>query len=253
MNKGKWILLGCLMLIPILVKTLLSNLGKQLTSETEIWLLLAIISLFVVNIAIPKEQRKWFRWFCILFFLLAFTAQFCKKAPETKKGKQQYNPQQTTLVQSASPASNSQVTEIEVTGKNPEGDVFLVENLDGPGCYEITHVEGTKIYDNLQEYLEKSAYDIWGTDYIPSRKHYFPYASIPGVQALEALIIADGEINGPKQVCQFPDCKRTVRIYAEQYLRIIWHGTFRPDINGDTSWDFRDNYGAWKFRIKKVN
>ncbi len=150
------------------------------------------------------------------------------------------------------PKSTSKVTEVEVTGKNPEGDVFLVEDLDGPGCYEITHVEGTKIYDNLQEYLEKSAYDIWGTDYDPNWKEYFPYANIPGVQALEALIIADGEINGPKQVYQFPDCKRAVRIYTEQYLRIIWHGPFKPDINGDTSWCFQNNYGKWVFRIKKV-
>ncbi len=223
------------------------------------WLFAIIaITLFLIKNTKKKEERKKFSVMIVIFILLAISyssmaPKWVKKDPKDlgkTSGDQTFN---LDLGPITIPKSTSKVTEVEVTGKNPEGDVFLVEDLDGPGCYEITHVEGTKIYDNLQEYLEKSAYDIWGTDYIPSRKHYFPYANISGVQALEALIIADGEINGPKQVYQFPDCKRAVRIYAEQYLRIIWHGTFRPDINGDTSWDFQDNYGKWVFRIKKVN
>lgn len=251
MNTKKWIALGVLIPISILIKILLSNIGIQLNPTAELWLWLAISALFAVKIIVPifisAEERKLFKWFYIFFFLLAFTSQcqFCKKAPKTQNRAQQPNSQQIT-------ASNSKITEVEVPGTNPDGDVFLVEKFGGPGCYDITHVEGTKIFDNLQQYLEKNAYDIWGADYDPSWKPYFPCAHIPGMQALETGIIADGEIGGPKQLYQFPDGERTVRVCAKQYIRIFWHGPLKPDINGDTSWCFRNNYGKWVFRIKKV-
>lgn len=216
------------------------------------------IALFFIRGTKKKEERKKFSFTILICILLAISyssiaPKWVKKDPKDlgkTSGDQTFN---LDLGPITIPKSTSKITEVEVAGKKPEGDVFLVEKFGGPGCYDITHVEGTKIFDNLQDYLEQRAHDIWGWEYDPVWKQYFPCANVPGVQALEALIIADGELGGEKQVFQFPDGKRTVRVCAQQYIRILWHGPMKPDINGNTAWCFQNNYGAWKFRIKKVD
>jgi tetratricopeptide (TPR) repeat protein len=135
---------------------------------------------------------------------------------------------------------------IEVTGREVEGKVVFVPE---PGWYEVIYIGG-KIYDNPEEAARDAAWDIWGTGYDPAWKKYFKYSHIPGVNAMEALLIVDGEIgSGSEKVYQFPDNKNSVKIWINKYVRIFRHEPFRPDINGNIYWGFENNSGRWNFEI----
>ncbi len=238
MKKEKWILLGVLFVIPILLQKLFSNLGIQISSEASLWLFLSAIALFVTGIAIPKEYQKWTKWFIIILFLLFVSSCVggcCKKKPPPVP---------------PPPAPTAQKTwqqDVEIPGKDPEGQALRVQ---GPGYYDVTYLSGD-IYDTA---TDEYPYSIWGSGYDREWKEYFPYADIPGVQALEALLITDGEVGGNNgNVCQFPDNQKTVRVWISQYVRFFRHEAFRPDINGNKYWCFQNNSGTWKFRISRVN
>ena len=135
---------------------------------------------------------------------------------------------------------------VEITGKEYEGKAVRVPKAD---WYDITYL-GNKIYDKPED---EAVYDIWGTGYDREWKQYFTYSHVPGVKALEALMIVDGEVGSENgKVCQFPDGKGIVRIWVEKYVRFFRHEAFKPDINGNIYWCFQNNYGSWNFQIKKI-
>lgn len=76
MNKGKWIMLGVLMFIPLLIKMLLKNCGIPVTGKAEVYLFLGMTSFFVNPILVPKEYQKYTKWFTILLFLLFISTYF---------------------------------------------------------------------------------------------------------------------------------------------------------------------------------
>lgn len=247
MTRGKWILLSCLMLIILLLRKLLSNLGMTIISEAGMWLLLAVAAFFIVAIAVPKEFQKWAKWFAILFLLLAFTANFCKKegVPKSKQNQGQVVP-----ITNKKPVWEKRV---EVTGRNPEGEVFFTdEDLKGPGYYDIEYLGGV-IYDTPEDKIAGRWYDIHGVGYLADWKDDFIYSYVPGVKGLEALIIVDGEIGrGNETVYQFPDGKRKIyRIWVDKYLRFFRHEAFRTDYNNGNYYCFGNNYGKWIFKITK--
>jgi len=137
---------------------------------------------------------------------------------------------------------------VEVTGQETEGKIVSVPE---PGRYEIDYIEGI-IYDTSEDKMRKAAYDIWGSDYDPEWKDYFVYSDTPGVKAVEALLIVDGEVGSANgKVCQFPDNERSVSIYIDKYVCFFRHEPFKEDINGNIYHGFQNNSGYWRFKISR--
>ncbi len=246
MNKSKWILAGILLFLIILIRLLISNFGWKISYGVSFWLLLVGI-VFIAMIVIPKQYKRYAFLFAFIFLLLAIST-IRKEA--RKDDKIPENQGQTVMIQNVPPSQMIWQEDVEVTGKEFEGKIVLVEE---PGWYEIRYLGGG-IYDTPEDKIRNTVYKIWGAGYDREWKPYFIYSNIPGVMGLEALLIVDGEVGSESgKVCQFPDGKTSFKIWVEKYVRFFRHEAFRPDINGNAYWCFQNNYGSWMFKILKVD
>lgn len=195
MNKGKWILLGFLLLIPLLLRKLLANLGWQISSEASTWLLLTIVAFFVVSIAVPKEHQKWAKWFTVLFLLLFLSSTCFNRSRKNQNQGQSVtiSTSPTVITQSPKTSKIKQTSwgyVVEFTGWEFEGVRVFIAEKD----VEVTvrWIPGGKIDNPEGEDITNP----WGyDDYISGYRSRFGFSWIPGVRphAVLALIKKSGD------------------------------------------------------------
>lgn len=246
MSKANKILISVLMLIAILISALLKKIGIQLIWPATLWLLLSIATFIIIKIGF--SDKKILMIIPILFLLLTITDYYNSKKNQDPSQNTQ-DKKDSVPITSKKPVWKKRV---EITGRNPQGTIFFVdEDLNGPGYYDVEYL-GEIIYDTPEDRIAKLWYDIHGVGYLADWKKDFIYSHIPGVKGLEALIIVDGKIgSGDEKVYQFPDGKRKIyRIWVDKYIRIFRHEAYRMDYNDDY-FCFNNNYGKWVFEITK--
>ncbi len=253
-NRNKWLQFG-LLFVPAfyLIKMALCSLGFKIDGKVEILLTVVVGGFLFAGIIAKKENKgraKLIPILCLLVLLsmgLGSCYRSCSNSKDQNTKPNLKNPGQTVTITTEPPALNIWQQDVEIPGKNPEGDAFRVQK---PGNYDVTYLGGD-IYDTP---TDRGAYDIWGAGYAEDWKESFPYFHIPDVKAPEALLIADGEVGkGNGSICQFPDGQKTVRIWINQYIRFFRHEAFKPDINRNKFWCFQNNSGSWKFRISEAH
>lgn len=250
MTKGKWILLGCLMLIPLLIRKLLSNLGIQLNSEAAFWLLLTIIAFFIIAIAIPKEYRKYVRWFAILFLLLTFTANFCKKdTPDTKNSGNSVpiTSQKPVVAQNLSVVTKTDWGKlVRFTGREPDG-VQLYETTQKGDLFKIALIGEPGIVDNRAGKI----WPIWGADKFDLRwKKYFLYES-KDIKP-NAIIVMFGRPGTAKMehVCTFDKGETEILIESPEDGLPLYLYYHEPIVEG-SFYCFKNNRGYTTLQITK--
>lgn len=250
-DRTKWILFGMLVYpVTVLVKGILCKLGFKIVGEVEFFLFLAVAGFLFVGIIVKVENKKWAKLIptlCLLMLLSIWMGSCYQSCHKKGKNDDSKNQGQTVMIQTAPTVWQEN---IEVTGKEVEGKIVSVPKA---GWYEISYVDGI-IYDTPENKMRNVVYDIWGAEYDPEWKPYFIYSNVPGAKALEALVIVDGEVGSENgKVCQFPDRQKSFKIWVDKYVRFFRHEAFREDINGNKYWCFQNNYGSWRFGIRKVD
>ena len=236
--KGKWILLGVLMLIPILVSKLLTNAGKQLTSEASLWMFLTIAGFFIVAIAVPKEAKKYAHWFVVIFMLLTLSS-VCKKTPKTiHTPKPQGQTVQITLKAPVPQANPSQVIKtnwgyvIEFTGRESEGvRIFTAQEAKEVEVL-VRWVPGGRI-QNPEGISHTDPYG--GQDYLANWNNKFRFSWCPGVKPHATLILikkADETLDSVRQedilFFKKPEQELRFRMNAGEELFLYYHDVNDP-------------------------
>lgn len=193
MNKGKWILLGVLMLIPGLIRLIMVNYHISIPHETSLWLFLAIGTILAMFSVIPKQYKKFASWFAILFLVLTLSAVHKNKNDQKPPKNQGENPGQTVkIVQTqVHQGKSSEVTQtswgyvVNFTGREFEGvPIFTAEEEKE---VLIRWLEGGKICNPEGQINHTDPYG--GDVYTEGWKNRFRFGWCPDVKPHAALVL----------------------------------------------------------------
>lgn len=253
MSKGKWILVACLMLIILLIRTLLSNIGIQLSAEAEIWLLLAIATFFVVNIIVPKDYRRWVKIVPILFLALTLSSNYCKKDQKDNTPNSN-SANQGNSVQITVPENPSVVTEtdwgrlVRFTGREPDG-VELYKTTSRGEQFKITLIGEPGIVDNQSGKI----WPIWGADaFAPKWRRYFLYESL-NIKP-NAIVVMFGKPGTAKMehVCTFDKGETEIIVESPEDGLPLYLYYHEPLVK-NSFYCFKNNRGYTNLQIEKLN